>query len=78
MDEESTEEEDQEDDEVAVDEREVWQVTDVTEEDVETIEGETVDLYDKLMEMSCEAALRFWEIQVMWDPHKNEDETLKK
>ncbi len=31
--------------------REICQVTDVTEEDFETTEGEMVDLYDKLMEM---------------------------
>ncbi len=37
-DEESTTQEDQEDDEGAADEREVWQVTDVTEEDFETTE----------------------------------------
>ena len=47
----STGQEAQEDDEGAADEREIWQVTDVTEEDFETTEGETVDLYDKLMEM---------------------------
>jgi hypothetical protein len=35
----------------AVDETEICQVTDVTEEDFETTEGESVDLYDKLMEM---------------------------
>jgi hypothetical protein len=46
-DEESTGQEDQEDDEGAADEREVCQVTDVTEEDIEMTEGETVDLYDK-------------------------------
>jgi len=51
-DEESTGQEDQEDDEGAADEREVCQVTDVTEEDIEMTEGETVDLYDKLMEMT--------------------------
>ena len=33
------------DDEDTVDEREICQVTDVTEEDLETTEGETVDLY---------------------------------
>jgi hypothetical protein len=43
----STGQEDQEDDEGAADEREVCQVTDVTEEDIEMTEGETVDLYDK-------------------------------
>jgi ribosomal protein L40E len=35
-----------------VDERDIWQVTDVTEEDWETTEGEAADLYDKLMEMA--------------------------
>ena len=30
----------------------VWSVTHVTEEDFETTEGETEDLYDKLMEMT--------------------------
>ena len=33
------------------DEREIWQVIIVTEEDVETTEGESVDLLDKLMEL---------------------------
>ena len=32
-------------------EEEICQVTDVTEEDFETTEGESVDLYDKLIEM---------------------------
>ena len=41
-----------EDDEGTADEREIWQVTDVTEEDFETTEGETVDLYDKPMAMT--------------------------
>jgi len=50
-DDDSTTQEDQEDDEGVSDDRKVWQVTDVTEEDFETTEGETVDLYDKLMEM---------------------------
>ena len=31
-------------------EREIWEVTHVTEEDFETNEGEVEDLYDKLME----------------------------
>ena len=48
----STTQKDQEDDEYGTaDEREIWEVTDVTEEDFETTEGESVDLYDKLMEM---------------------------
>ncbi len=47
----STGQEAQEDDEGAADEREIWQVTDVTEEDFETTEGESVDSYDKLMTM---------------------------
>ena len=51
VEEESGEEEDKEDDEGVVDERKIWEVTDVTEEDFEMTEGETVDLYDKLMEM---------------------------
>ncbi len=47
-----TTQEDQEDDEYGTsDEREIWEVTDVTEEDFETTEGESVDLYDKLMDM---------------------------
>ena len=48
----STAHQEQEDHEGAADEREIWQATDVTEEDFETTEGETVDLYDKLMEMT--------------------------
>jgi len=47
----STVQEDHEDDEGSA-EVHVWQVTDVTEEDFETTKGETVDLYDKLMEMT--------------------------
>ena len=50
-DDDSTGQEEQEDHEGTVDEREICQVTDVTEEDFETTEGESVDLYDKLMEM---------------------------
>ena len=38
---------DEEDDTGVVDEREIWEVTTVTEEDLETTEGETMDLYDK-------------------------------
>ena len=49
---ETGEEEDQEDDEGVPDERDIWDVTHVTEEDFETTEGESEDLYDKLMEMS--------------------------
>ena len=48
----STGQETQEDDEGTTDEREIWQVTDVTEEDFETTEGESVDLYEKLMAMA--------------------------
>ena len=33
------------------DEREIWEVGHVTEEDFETNEGESEDLHDKLMEM---------------------------
>ncbi len=40
---ESGEEQEQEDDEVTADEREIWQVTDVTEEQLDTTEGEEVD-----------------------------------
>ena len=39
---ETGEEEDQEDDEGVPDERDIWDVTHVTEEDFETTEGETV------------------------------------
>jgi len=46
-DDDSTGQEEQEDHEGSVDEREIWEVTDVTEEDFEMTEGETVDLYDK-------------------------------
>ena len=48
----SREEEDTEDVEGARDEREIWETVHVTEEDFETNEGETEDLYDKLMEMT--------------------------
>ena len=34
------------------DEKVIWDVAHVTEEDFETTEGETEDLYDKLMEMA--------------------------
>jgi hypothetical protein len=33
------------------DERDIWEVDHVTEEDFETTEGEVQDLYDKHMEM---------------------------
>jgi hypothetical protein len=49
---ETGEEEDTEDNEGAGDETEIWQGTDVTEEDFEATEGEAEDLYDKLMEMA--------------------------
>ena len=49
---ESGEEEDTEDVEGTRDENEIWKVTHVTEEDFETTEGESEDLYDKLMEMT--------------------------
>ena len=49
---ETGEEEDTEDDESVGDERDIWSVTHVTEEDFETTEGESEDLYDKLMEMT--------------------------
>ena len=48
----STAQEDHADDEGSASEREIWQVTDVTEEDFETTEGQSVDLYDKLMVMT--------------------------
>jgi len=32
--------------------RDIWEVAHVTEEDFETTEGESEDLYDKFMEMS--------------------------
>ena len=52
-DDDSTGQEEQEDHEGSVDEREIWEVTDVTEEDFETTEGGVVvDLYDKLMKMA--------------------------
>ena len=41
-----------EDDEGAADERDIWEVAHVTEEDFETTEGDTEDLYDKHMEMT--------------------------
>ena len=44
----SGEEEDTEDDEGAGDERDIWSVSHVTEEDFETTEGELEDLYSCL------------------------------
>ena len=44
---ESGEEEDTEVDEDGGDERDIWSVSTVTEEDFETTEGEVEDLYDK-------------------------------
>ena len=49
---ETGEEDDTEDDEGAGDERDIWSVTHVTEENFETTEGEAEDLYDQLMEMA--------------------------
>ncbi len=49
---ETGEEEDTEDDEGVGDERNIWSVTHVTEEDFETTEDESEGLYDKLMEMT--------------------------
>ena len=46
------EDKDKEDDECAGDERDIWEVTHVTEEDFERTEGEAENLYDKLMEMA--------------------------
>ena len=45
------EEQDKQDDEGAADERDIWEVAHVTEEDFETTEGETQDLYDKLQDL---------------------------
>ncbi len=52
LEEESGGEKDKGDDDGTAEEREIWQVTAVTEEDLETTEGEAVDLYDKLMELA--------------------------
>jgi hypothetical protein len=49
---EAGEQEDTEDDDGARDEREIWEVAHVTEEDFETNEGEVEDLCDKLMEVA--------------------------
>jgi hypothetical protein len=51
LEEESGEEQDKEDDEDDADERNIWQVTDVTEEDLETTEGKEVDLLATLLEL---------------------------
>ena len=48
----SGEEQDNQDDEGTADERDIWEVAHVTEQDFETTEGETEDLYDKLMVMA--------------------------
>ena len=44
-------EEDWEDDEVPQDDREIWEVTHASEEDLEKTEGEGVDLLDELLEL---------------------------
>ena len=49
LEEESGSEKEKEDDVGDEDETEIWQVTDVTKEVLETTEGETVNLHDKLM-----------------------------
>jgi hypothetical protein len=49
---EAGEEDDTEDDKGDGDERDIWEVAHVTEEDFETTEGEAEDLDDKLMEMA--------------------------
>ena len=46
------EKQDKQDDEGAADERDIWEVAHVTEQDFETTEGEEEDLYDKLMAMA--------------------------
>ena len=46
------EEQDKQDHEGAADERDIWEVAHVTEQDFETTEGEAEDLYDKLMAMA--------------------------
>ena len=43
---------DKEDDDGDTYERGIWEVTTVTEEDSETTEGESMDLYDKVMELA--------------------------
>ena len=43
---------DKPDDEGAADERDIWEVAHVTEEDFETTEGEVQELYNKLLEMA--------------------------
>ena len=51
VDEDDTGEEEGKGDEGDTDEREIWEVTHITEEDWETTEGEDVDLLVKLLEM---------------------------
>ena len=41
-----------EEDDMDEDEREIWKVTHVSEEEVDTTEGEGVDFLDELLEMS--------------------------
>ena len=55
LEEEIGEEEDKEDDEVTVDDREICKVTDVTEEDFETTEGENVDFLLFIMNRESES-----------------------
>ena len=57
-------EEDTEDDEGYGDERDIWSVTHVTEEDFEPTDGEGEDLYDKLMEIKVVF------FNKSWRPHK--------
>ena len=47
----TVDEEDWEDDEGVQDEKEIWEVTHVSEEDLETTEGEGVDLLVELLEL---------------------------
>ena len=60
----TTDEEDLEDDEGFQDERDIWEVTHVTEQELETTEGEGVDLLYELLDL------------VGW-PQVNDDETEK-
>jgi hypothetical protein len=46
------EDQDKLDDEGVGDERDIWEVVHVTDQDFETTEGEAEDLYDKLMAMT--------------------------
>ena len=47
----AVDEEDLEDDEGVQDDREIWEVTHVSEKDLETTEGEGVDLLAELLEL---------------------------